>query len=75
MGKVKEMMMSHPPNTPICPLCQGEDSPEHNCYDLFLPGYEQPSEGVARRCECGSDSVNAPGHSNWCPKFVPEGGR
>ncbi|NBP13522.1 hypothetical protein EBU95_03870 [bacterium] len=21
------------------------------------------------KCECGSDFVNGPGHSNWCPKW------
>ena len=24
---------------------------------------------ISSKCECGSEAVNSPKHSSWCPKF------
>ncbi|NBP13529.1 hypothetical protein EBU95_03905 [bacterium] len=43
-------------------------------YDLYSPEETKeayrPNQQVApfAKCECGSDSVNGPFHSSWCPK-------
>ena len=30
---------------------------------------EWPEVIFETRCECGSETVNGPGHSHWCPKY------
>lgn len=30
---------------------------------------EWPGSMVTTKCECGSETVNGPGHSHWCPKY------
>lgn len=32
---------------------------------------QQPYKWSAWQCECGSDKVKAPGHSQWCPAWRP----
>lgn len=43
-------------------------------YDLYSPDIDKKEESVKKtntvlaKCECGSDTVNSPFHSDWCPK-------
>ena len=30
---------------------------------------EWPGSMTTTKCECGSEAVNGPGHSQWCPKY------
>lgn len=66
--------------TELCQKCREEMTSFEACeygdhYKKFKDTFgENDSEdwfgvSVKSKCECGSESVNAPGHSSWCPKF------
>lgn len=33
---------------------------------------EWPGSEIFSKCECGSKTINGPGHSHWCPEYEPK---
>ena len=39
---------------------------------FFYDDLNQDDEKPEVKCECGSDAVGSPRHSEWCPKYRKE---